>query len=296
MNRKHIYRGKKETTGEWVEGYYTFYSNEYSESEENPQGVIRDTRGFDERIFFVIPETVCEYTGVIDIEMSKIYVNDIVEYDGSIGIVRFGQYGSFHFGYYIQWLHCLYLRNELYFWASKVAVIGNIFDHPELVTEIEPKSELNREEILFRGKRKDTGEWVEGFYFSMEHDDSRHIHHFIIPLTIPLGADLLSLGTPIEKMRVEVNLETVCQYTGMPDKNDKKIFEGYIVKRELFEGNFIVGQVVRFDIGYCGFYLKHGNSYYPMEKDEHTGNSSCDEVIGNIFDNPELVSEIEPAD
>ena len=70
--------------------------------------------------------------------MNKNFVNDIVEYDGSIGIVRFGQYGNgFHFGYYIQWLHCLHLRNELYFWASKVAVVGNIFDNTELVPEIE---------------------------------------------------------------------------------------------------------------------------------------------------------------
>lgn len=43
------------------------------------------------------------------------------------------------------------------------------------------------------------------------------------------------------------------------------------------------------DIGFCGFYLKCQNSYYPMGKDEYTGKSDCDEVIGNIFDNPELM-------
>lgn len=135
MNRKNIYRGKKETTGEWVEGYYTFYSNEYS-GEKHPQGVIRDTRGFTERIFFVIPETVCEYTGVPDIEMSKIFVNDIVEHDGSIGIVRFGKYGNgFHFGYYIDWINCGY-RQELGFWKGKVKVIGNIFDNPDLIKSL----------------------------------------------------------------------------------------------------------------------------------------------------------------
>lgn len=52
---------------------------------------------------------------------------------------------------------------------------------------------MNRE-ILFKAKRKDNGEWVEGFYFCMVHDDDRHVHHFIMPL----GTDL-SLGTPIER-------------------------------------------------------------------------------------------------
>ena len=37
----------------------------------------------------------------------------------------------------------------------------------------------NMREILFRGKRKDNGEWVEGAYFCLHHNDERkHIHHF----------------------------------------------------------------------------------------------------------------------
>ena len=61
------------------------------------------------------------------------------------------------------------------------------------------------ERYLCRGKRTDNGEWVEGFYFCMTHPDGRHTHHFIIPL----GADL-SLGTPIEKIQVEIDPSTIC--------------------------------------------------------------------------------------
>lgn len=77
---------------------------------------------------------------------------------------------------------------------------------------------------LFRGKRTDNGEWVEGFYFCMTHPDGRHTNHFIIPL----GADL-SLGTPVEKIQVEVDPDTICQCTGLKDKNGKLIWENDIV-------------------------------------------------------------------
>lgn len=128
-------------------------------------------------------------------------------------------------------------------------------------------------EILFRGKHIHAlsgnenldGRWIEGYL-----SDKNYIN------STELDGEFL------------VDAETVCQCIGVPDKNRKLIFEKDIVRRERF-GEFIIGEVVWFDIGFCGFHLKCGNSYFSMGKDEDTGISAIDEVIGNIFDDFELL-------
>lgn len=138
-----------------------------------------------------------------------------------------------------------------------------------------------KKEILYRGKRVDTQEWVEGYYFCMVHNDGRHEHHFIIPL----GADL-SLGTPIEKIQVEVDPETVCLYTGQLDKYKNKIYENDICmihssSIDEQDGYFVVewdNDAARFVLSGIGIMVSFDN-YYGYE---------C-EVIGNIFDNKELL-------
>ena len=128
-------------------------------------------------------------------------------------------------------------------------------------------------EFLFRGKHIHLRP-------ENEHLDGRWIYGYL--------ADKNYINSPELEGELLVDPETICQCTNVPDKNRKKIFKGDIVKRQLFEG-YIIGEVVRVDIGFCGFYLKCGNKFYPMGKNEDTGISDCDEVIGNIFDNPELM-------
>lgn len=144
-----------------------------------------------------------------------------------------------------------------------------------------------QDRYLFKAKRKDNGEWVEGFYFCMTHTDGRHTHHFIIPL----GADL-SLGTPVEKIQVEVDQSTICQCTGLKDKNGRVIWENDIVaywdsystESGLAEADCI-GKVV-WDDETISFQVTNRLS---AESYEVLGDECS--VIWNVFDNPELLEE-----
>ena len=127
-------------------------------------------------------------------------------------------------------------------------------------------------EILFRGKQVDNGEWVEGDIHKNTEFSKAHIH--------PNGERVRSF---------DVLPETVGQYTGLTDKNGRKIFEGDIIicKKEIC-GNFIDSCVeigfVEMKHGAFGLHRKQG--YYRPFKDWLEDYEY--EIIGNIHDNPEL--------
>lgn len=151
-------------------------------------------------------------------------------------------------------------------------------------------------EILFRGKRVDTGAWVYGNLIQMDNESSQC---FIFPY-YDLASSMSCQQLVALKM-VPVIPETVGQYTGLKDKNGTKIFEGDILRGFEYpycsdgEDNYY-GQVVWFinspAFGICTYKvpnakvrgISQGNSDY-MEDWEPTSW----EVIGNIHDNPELL-------
>ena len=130
-------------------------------------------------------------------------------------------------------------------------------------------------EILFRGKCCTTGEWVEGFLGIEELDD------YVIQ---QFSFDEYFASECIDQYSVK--LETVGQYTGLTDKNGKKIFEGDILEGDL-EDSLDPGAKWRSEViwGKFGWNCKGNKISLPMDEyDIREG-----EVIGNIHDNPELL-------
>lgn len=83
----------------------------------------------------------------------------------------------------------------------------------------------------------------------------------------------------------------VMQFTGLKDKNSKEIYEGDIVNKCVSAGRFIKYEVV-FKAECSGFRYKRFNSNYPSESNRfegHRGKAFNAEIIGNIYENPELL-------
>ena len=124
-------------------------------------------------------------------------------------------------------------------------------------------------EILFRGKRIDNGEWVYG-----------NLNYGTIEITSIKGSYYISDFdvNPWDKKFYPVIPESVGQYTGLTDKNGKKIFEGDII----FDPELKENHIVMFDEG--GFCTEEMFLQFYLCFDEMEV-----EVIGNIYDNPELL-------
>lgn len=149
---------------------------------------------------------------------------------------------------------------------------------------------MNRE-ILFRGKRVDNGEWIEGFF--AKSGDKTFI---LIDNDIAVGYVAMK----------EVIAETVGQFTGLTDKNGTKIFEGDILRGYkypyLSEGHFnYYAEVIYFENCPAFGLYTFKNPNLNFIEGISQGNTDfmdyweCEnwEVMGNIYDNPGLLEEKE---
>ena len=126
-------------------------------------------------------------------------------------------------------------------------------------------------EILFRGKRLDNGEWVYGDLVWLMDGNKKSLYIY---------------------GKAEVNPATIGQYTGLTDKNGKRIFEGDVVAQSWYDHDEpiddVFGEVV-YCTNDCSF------SVLNMEKGTMDQLGHCKafaweiEVCGNIHDNPELL-------
>ena len=147
-------------------------------------------------------------------------------------------------------------------------------------------------EILFRAKAEyggrgiEAGEWVEGFYYYKQYGYAGDKEYFGGRHKITTGIVEARGAYQESSDEVEYSIipETLGQYTGLTDENDKKIFEGDVVD---FYGK---RYTVEFSEDRGGYYpFACGDGCGCCEDD--TLPPSCAEVIGNIHDNPELMKE-----
>ena len=134
-------------------------------------------------------------------------------------------------------------------------------------------------EILFRGKTL-AGKWIEGAYYKQElfYGDKEDAHVIITSNEILTYDQALEFSVCVP--------ETIGQYTGLIDKNGKKIFEGDIIKSCEYDDIYFVKYCA--DDNYPAF------DVVPEMNIECNGLSHLHivegiEVIGNIHDNPELL-------
>lgn len=141
-------------------------------------------------------------------------------------------------------------------------------------------------EILFRAKRIDNGEWVEGYYIY-------HIKRTICPIGdsvkpedeqhVIMQDGFSDWNMPRNTVVFDIDPETVCQYTGLTDKNGNRIWENDIIKHEISD---TIGTVKWYQEDYVGWCVDDTIIDEQQFTDEMW--NEC-EVIGNIFDNQELL-------
>lgn len=124
-------------------------------------------------------------------------------------------------------------------------------------------------ERIYRGKRKDNGEWIEGYYHYANDGHNVELH---------------LISDKITGIFTEVISETVNQCTDVPDKNGKKIYEDDILRVFYSDGNNMIEGIGT--VKYVnGCYVIESLTFHNYRLDEF-----CSlEVIGNIHDNPELL-------
>ena len=133
---------------------------------------------------------------------------------------------------------------------------------------------------IYKAKRTDNGEWVQGY---LVYDNRDKLYRIIMDIQYSTGTCITTDNAP------RVDSSTICQCTGLKDKNGKLIWENDVIKvcwRDNEAQCEEIAQVVWDEFG-----------YYPWLDEYHC--DGCDlfnevldiEVIGNIFDNPELINE-----
>lgn len=148
--REILFKAKRVKNGEWIEGSlidldidsgYYYIVPPYKGTSTLPIGFLI-TDGME----LVIPETLCQFTGLYDKNGKKIWENDIIKYHFReiYAPIKYGCYQNCfdsqkaeHIGFYVDWTDDKCLRKDLGYWIDMVYAmpVGNIFENKELLQE-----------------------------------------------------------------------------------------------------------------------------------------------------------------
>ena len=134
-------------------------------------------------------------------------------------------------------------------------------------------------EILFKAKRVDNGEWIEGYYTECRGETFIGID----------TSSMFEIFCPPVIRWFKVSSETLCQFTGLYDKNGNKIWENDILMAHLDKSYPEDATYETIEWGVAGWVAHEANSIDRQYLDEF--DLEHYEVVGNIFDNKELLQE-----
>lgn len=122
--REILFRGKREDSKEWVYGYL----NRNPWTIHVPPADPYDNGG----VYWVVPATVGQYTGLTDKNGVKIFEGDIARYDDERAVVEWAEDSAM---FIVRALYGGILTDFSQIWGADIEVIGNIHDNPELLEE-----------------------------------------------------------------------------------------------------------------------------------------------------------------
>lgn len=150
---------------------------------------------------------------------------------------------------------------------------------------------------LFKAKRVDNGEWVQG---ALIYDDREKLYRIITEIEYSTGTCLTTDNAP------RVDISTICQCTGLKDKNGNLIWENDVVKKgfyidynSVYQEEYVPSVISEEYVGtikfehfawVVGIFNDHLKCILPIcELSEHSEDIKYFEIVGNIFDNPKLL-------